>query len=262
MDTTQIYTYKIWTPDGAMWTQWVKPVLFTNFRPGYGAFNIAEIEFPNEITSASEPKDTAVIFDLPGKEGVEKGLALARAGHYRPIPLYNGVEGPNEEAMVVNVREIADALFQSANILSGLNLTNEAPPVFLLDSERMKGRGKQYGKYDNRWCVSPQDMPSASFLSDQGIKKVAVCAEDNKIQNDLSHISYRYQEQGVKIYLLNGKMRETKISKPSKFGSLSYRFKTILGLRRNATGGFGAPVPEATQYSGSAGAGYGYYRMG
>jgi len=262
MDTTQIYTYKIWAPDGALWTQWAKPVLFANPNPGYGVFNIPETTFPDEILSAADAKDTAVIFDLPGKEGLEKGLALARAGGYRPVPLYNGVEGPNEEAMVVNVKEIVNVLFQSANILSGLNLINEAPPVFLLDSNRMKGRGKQRGKYDNRWCVFPQDMPSAAFLLDQGIKKVAVCSEGGKIQNDLSHILYRYQEQGVKIYLLNGQLKETKISKPSKFGSLSYRFKTILGLRRNATGGFGALVPETTQYSGGASAGYGYYRMG
>jgi len=189
-------------------------------------------------------------------------LALARAGHYRPIPLYNGVEGPSEESMVVNVKEITDALFQSANILEGLDLSPGAPPVFLLDSDRMKARGKQRGKYDNRWCVFPQDMPSASFLLDKGIKKVAVCSEGGKIQNDLSHILYGYQGQGVKIYLLNGSLKETKISKPSRFGSLSYRFKTILGLRRNATGGFGALVPEATQHSGGAGVGYGYYRMG
>jgi hypothetical protein len=250
-------TYKIWAPDDSLWTAWAKPVLFFNSVVSDYSLEIPEI---NWVSKENPENDTLIILDLPNKDGVEEGLALANIG-YRPVPLYNGVNGPYEEAMIVNVRNIVAALYQGANMLKSLNLKIDAPPVFLLDSDRMKSGGKQKGKYDNRWCIFPQDMPSASFLSKQGIKKIIMRSPDTRIQNDLAHILYRYHQTGIKIYLCSGDgiLKEAKLPKPSQFASLIYRFKVMLGLRRNATGGFGGEIPDQ-QYSSTRR--YGYYRMG
>ena len=250
-------TYKMWAPEDSIWTVWAKPVLF--FDSVVSGYHL-EIPKLDWISEENPENDTMIILDLPNKNGVEEGLALARIG-YRPVPLYNGVNGPYEEAMIINVRNIVSALYQGANMLQSFNLKNDAPPVFLLDSDRMKGGGKQRGKYDNRWCVFPQDMPSASFLLKQGIKKIILRSDNIRIQNDLAHILYRYHEQGIKIYLQTGDgIKEAKLPKPSHFASLIYRFKVMLGLTRNATGGFGGEIPDP-QYGGPRG-GYGYYRMG
>lgn len=87
-----IETYKIWAPNGALWTEWAKPVLFANTPKG--SF---ELQIPKLKWIAQTDYTTAIIVDLPGKEGVQEGLALARLG-YRPVPLYNGVYGPNGAA--------------------------------------------------------------------------------------------------------------------------------------------------------------------
>ena len=248
--------YKIWAPDDALWTVWAKPVLFANttFNYSYILAIPDEIHWIEEIGSNN---DTMIILDMPGESGVEEGLALARKG-FRPVPLYNGVNGPDRASMAVDVRNIASALFQGADILSGLDLKSDAPPVFLLDSNRMQGAKKERGKYDNRWCVFPQDMPSADFLTKHGIKKIIV----QYIQNDLSHILCRYQEQGIKIHLvdISGSFREVKVTPPSIFESMIYRFKMITGLTRNATGGFGGQIPDQVQHQSSGG--MFYYRMG
>jgi len=181
-------------------------------------------------------------------------LALARLG-YRPVPLYNGVSA-NFLSTIVKVDDIVNALYKGADELSKYYIPSDAPPVFMLDSNRMTGFGKQPGKYDNRWCVFPQDMPSAAFLLKEGLCKVIV--RSDSIQNDLSHILCRYQNEGIDIYICNGEeVRKIPVVKPSKFKSLSYRFKAILGLTRNATGGFGGWIPEPTQSS-SSGRFYGY----
>jgi hypothetical protein len=113
----------------------------------------------------------------------------------------------------------------------------------------MTGNPKQPGKYDNRWSVFPQDMPSAAFLSKRGIREVIV--RSDRIQDDLAHILRRYQEQGIKISMCDGtEVREITVSKPSRFKSLFYRFGVILGLRRNAAGGFGGIVPEPSSGGG------------
>jgi len=253
-------TYKIWAPDDALWTAWAKPVLFANTWT-YVNF-VLDIPESTQVFSEQDISGTMIILDLPGYTGVEEGLALAKNG-FRPVPLYNGVNGPDPKTMIVNVRDIASALFQGASMLNSTYLPPNAPPVFLLDSNRMSGGGKEMGKYDNRWCVFPQDMPSAAFLSKHGIKKIIVRSHDNRIQNDLSHILCRYQEENIKIYLSDknaeidlSNLQETKVSKPSQFKSLIYRFKVLLGLTRNATGGFGGQIPDQTQSHG------GYYRMG
>jgi len=235
-----LLTYKKWAPDNAKWTEWVKPVLFASNSPYkvYIPLDSLKIEW---ILEASY--DTMIIVDLPGKIGVEEGMSLARLG-YRPIPLYNGVCGPNRESMIVDVYDIICALNSYADELASLDLRNDAPPAFLLDSNRMNWTGNKAGKFDNRWCIFPQDMPSASFLLKNGIRKIIVRTQ--KIQDDLTHILLRYQENNIEIYKCgNDKIIEKKtISKPFGFKSLIYRFSVISGLTRNAAGGFGGKIPE------------------
>lgn len=254
--------YKIWAPDNALWTEWAKPVLFANmpYDDGWEP-NPVKIGWASEVSY-----DTMVITDLPGRAGVEAGLALARLG-YRPVPLYNGVFATYGGAsMAVDVGGIVTALYKGADEMLSLIIGASAPPVFMLDYNRMSGIAKEPGKYDNRWCVFPQDMPSASFLLKKGITKAVVRAE--RIQEDLAHILRRYQEAGVKIFLCADRMEleEVTVPAPSRFKNLTYRFSVISGLVRNAAGGFGSRIPlepERDWTSVLGGRHYGrYYGMG
>lgn len=237
---SNLETYKIWAPDNALWTQWAKPVLFMH-QPKFDKdfkLDIPEIDWIQGVDGR-----TLIIVDLPGHAGVCEALALARFG-YRPVPVYNGVS-EQSSSTVVKVDDIVQALYEGADELSTYSIPPDAPPVFILDSNRMTGSGRIRGQYDNRWCVFPQDMPSAAFLSKEGFKKVIV--RSVSIQNDLSHIIRRYQDEGIDIYLCNGEeIRKMPVVKPSKFKSLSYRFMVICGLTRNAAGGFGGWIPEPT----------------
>jgi hypothetical protein len=243
-------TYRIWAPEDSVWAQWAKPVLFLH-QPINS--NIS-MELTNQTWNLSTDHHTMVILDLPGHSGVVESLSLARLG-YRPVPLYNGVNGPSSS--IIKVTDIVRALYQGADELITCPIQPDAPPVFMLDSNRMTSGGKRPGIYDNRWCVFPQDMPSASFLIKEGITKIIL--RSNSIQNDLSHILRRYQEQGIEIFLSNEKEGEKKVTvvKPSRYKSLFYRCLTMFGLTRNSTGGFGAMIPEPTQSSSGRHYGFG-----
>ena len=234
--------YKIWAPDKALWTQWAKPVLFANLP----CTDTCELKTPTVDYVQMVDYSTVIIVDLPDKESVEEGLALARHG-YRPVPLYNGVYGYTDFPMIVDVRSIVAALQQGTDMLSSLSISADAPPVFMLDSNRMTEQEQKFGIFDNRWCVFPQDMPSASFLLKNKINKVIV--RSASIQKDLSHILLRYQNQGISIFLCDNDEipQEIKVSKPLQFMSLFYRYQVISGLRRNATGAFGGFIPEQEQ---------------
>ena len=228
--------YQIWAPKHVLWSPWVKPVLFV------APARVTTLEIPQISWAPNAAYDTAIIVDMPGRSSAEEGLALAQQG-YRPVPLYNGVCGPPLSTMIVDVNPIMAVLRSGADVLQHLALRSDAPPAFLLDSDRMSGIGKAPGMYDNRWHVFPQDMPSASFLIKQGIKRVIV--RSDYIKDDLSHVLLRYQDEGIEIYLCTGvDLMRAPVSKPSRFKDLSYRFKVMAGLVRNATGGFGGLIPN------------------
>lgn len=246
-----ITTYKIWAPDDALWTEWAKPVLFASMPSVYlGKIGVPKLSWISQLDYK-----TAIIIDLPGREGIQEGLALARLG-YRPVPLYNGVRGPYSSSALVSVEEIVTALFQYAAELAELNVRPDAPPAFLLDYDRIDGFRKQPGRYDNRWCVFPQDMPSVAALMSKGIRSVIVRSCGRR--TDLEHILYRYESQGLMIYFNDGNtQKHVTVSKPSGFKSLFYRFGVISGLTRNAAGGFGGQIPDLESSSGGR-----YYGIG
>ncbi|MCL1919988.1 MAG: hypothetical protein FWG50_02755 [Kiritimatiellaeota bacterium] len=242
-----IEAYKLWAPCGEQWTEWVKPVLFADMpQTVLGQSDVPELKW-----IAQPDRSAAVIVDLPGKEGVLEGMALARLG-YRPIPLYNGVCGAWSGAggpAAVPVYGIVDALCGFAGELPRLRLRADAPPAFLLDANRMKGARWTPGDYDNRWSVFPQDMPSAAYLQDKGLSRVIV--RSDKVRDDLAHILRRYETQGLAILMSDGTgQKRITVPKPSLFKGLRYRFGVITGLSRNAAGGFGAQIPDTSDSGG------------
>jgi len=233
--------YKIWAPDKSLWSEWAKPVLFASASSNEMLADTATMDLPQVNWLTNRNYNTMIIVDLPGKLGVEEGLGLAALG-YQPVPLYNGVAGPMNTPMLVDVKEIVEALFSAAGVLRNLPVSDSAPPAFLLDSNRMNVAMRIPGYYDNRWCIFPQDMPSADFLLKRRIQEVIVRAD--RIQDDLAHILCRYQERNIRISICESS--ETvgiTVPTPSRFKSLFYRCAVILGLTRNAAGGFGGLVP-------------------
>lgn len=242
MDDQKIMFFKQWAPEESPWSVWAKPVLFASMT--MEEFREVEVPALPEVEWASRlDKSTAIVVDLPGEESILTALVLAQKG-YRPVPLFNCCKGP---AMLINVSSLTRLLVTGARIISESSIRPDAPPVFMLDSRRMEAGGvTNYGKFDNRWCIVPQDMPSAKYLKDSGISNVLLYS--TRVREDISHILCRYQQSNIKIII--GKDSQTieniDVHPPSSFRSLLYRWGVLWGLKRNSAGGFGAIVPEPT----------------
>lgn len=243
----QLELYKKWAPDTALWTQWAKPVVFMNLKSikTWKALELSNAEWTNYSS------DRMLIVDLPEEKSIREAIGLAKQG-YRPVPLYNGI--PEGKKAAVSMDGIVNGLRYGGSILEEIQLSDTANPAFLLDSNRMKGTKIVAGTFDNRWCVVMQDMPSANYLKKRGIKEIVVRTDE--FQKDLKHILYHYQKEGINIYLCNqkGNRQIQKIAKPKNL-SLFYRFLLLFGLARNAAGGFGMSIPEASSGGGSYRAG-------
>jgi len=194
----------------------------------------------------------ALVLDLPGEETMDLAFVFARRG-FRPVPLFNGTSGPMP---VVDVHRVMRALQRGTVALRSIPLRPDSPPAFLLDSLRSGGTlTVGPGRYDNRWVVLPQDMPSGNFLASHGISHVTLVRRGGlQPAADLAHILLRWQEQGLRLSVVDLDARQAghdvKVSRPSLFRSTWYAAITLLGLRRSNMGGFGAAIPQQVAQSG------------
>ena len=232
--------YKAWAPANSIWSKWVRPVPFvtpslrsfaykaprqsqtpcrndviypaehlhTAIDSATNAFSpLRRMKYTQNNEAGSTPHlenispDTAIILDIPSCTGIVEGVTLAHIG-WRPIPLYNGTTEQHGAIALVDNNDIKNALLYFADAMKELDIKKDAPPVFLLDSNRMHRCKVNVSVFDNSWDVYPQDMPSGEFLLNNGIKRIVLCG--HKIHCDIHKILYTYQSKGITILYTNG----------------------------------------------------------
>jgi hypothetical protein len=257
---TKEQIFEAWSPDNALWSTWVKPVLFAHLDASPIVAESMEIR-PDVSWSPMPNERVALVLDLPGDEAVWVGLALAATG-YRPVPLYNALPlplpllplgpPPQYPLAAVDVLPIIMALRQSAEELARINIAPDAPPAFLLDANR-HGGGSQIlpGQFDNRSVCFMTDFPSANFLLSRGIERaLLVQRESLEPLDDLAHVLRRWQDGGLKLERIqigsSAKREPFEVRGPSWYGAMYQRVLLALGLRRARGGGFGAWMPQSS----------------
>lgn len=208
-----IDVYKRWAPFGKKWVDWVRPVPFTLINEKFKVSEIYNFYIPNLNYINEVKSDIAIIVDLPGCDSIMEGIALAKIG-YRPIPIYNGTNEQEGSMATTDNHSIVAGLIWGIKELEKINLDDNAPPVFLLDTNRMNRFKMNISVFDNSWDIYNQDIPSAEFFIKNGINKIIV--RGKKMQTDLKKILYNFQKKGIRILISDGyeEAREIKIKKP------------------------------------------------
>lgn len=207
--------YKIWAPVGTRWVDWVRPVPFVQIDETITSHEFFYNTIPTVHYIKGATKNTALVIDMPSYESVNEGIAVAKLG-FRPIPIYNGVNAQLGAIATVDNTAIELSLIWGARQLKNTEIKNDAPPAFLLDSNRMNRFKMSDTVYDNSWDVYSQDLPTAEYFLNNGINKIIVRSDN--IRKDLAKILYTYQKAGIKILHTEGydKAKEVNIKKPKK----------------------------------------------
>ena len=241
--------YRLWAPEDSIWSNWAKPILFTEAPIDYFG-DVPDWKTYRVAWAPSREAGNGIVLDLPGADSVWAALALASRG-FRPVPLFDGAPGSKA---VIDVGPIVGAIQKAAADLGSLKLPADAPPVFLLDSRRTDhGALLMHGDFDNRWVIFPQDFPSANFLLSRGIRSMILAQEAVcQPRSDLAHAMLRWQQAGVQILVCDVRKDDPpqalQITRPGNFRRLWYRALVLAGLRRNSAGGFGGRIPEASDW--------------
>lgn len=198
---TRKEVYKVWAPENGRWSGWVRPVLFIAINENLKVQEYEEFSIPEIIYINEHKNDTAIILDLPGNKAITEGLSLAKLG-YRPVPIYNGTDEQEGSECLVNNHGLEYSLMLGAEVLKQMEISLDASPVFLTDSNRMNRRKVTDSVFDNSWDVYSQDLPTYKYLKKHGIDKVII--KSDMIRKDLNKIFYEFQKNGIKIYYTEG----------------------------------------------------------
>lgn len=196
--------YQSWAPNGKKWVDWVRPVPFVemeHFQKGYGFCGPADTNTYRVDYVDEARKDVALIVDLPGAGSVQEGIALAKRG-YRPIPIFNGTVEQKDARATTDNESAALALMHYAEELAKVELPEDAPPAFLTDRKRLQRYKVDLGIFDNSWDVYHQDLPSAEYFLNNGIRKIVVVGDS--IAKDLQKLLYGFQKKGIDIFWTKG----------------------------------------------------------
>lgn len=196
--------YKIWAPAGKKWVDWVRPVAFVemeHFDKGYASYGTIDIGDYPVIDADDVWKEAAIIVDLPGRESVREGIALAKKG-YRPVPIFNGTMEQKKSRATTDNESASVALMQYAEELTKIELSEDARPAFLADRNRLQRYRMDLGIFDNSWDVYHQDLPTAEYFLANDIHKIVIVGQT--VARDLAKILYPFQKKGIEIFLTNG----------------------------------------------------------
>jgi len=192
--------FKIWAPDSAIqWSKYAKPALFARIDPLSLPTGVTQIpNIPKDISQRNNSK-TAIIVDLPGAQGVETGIGLAKIG-FRPVPMYNAIHETKIGglAQAVDNKPIINALLAGSEILRFVKIDDAAPPAFLIDHSRNKQMHSTGGIFDNRWNITPDDMPEAWSMKQNGINRVVLWTTGQQ-NRDLNMILDSYRLSGIEV---------------------------------------------------------------
>lgn len=191
--------FRIWAPLNKKWVDWVRPVPFVSINETHQGFRPSGVVIT--CLDKIDTKSTAIIVDLPNDDSVEAGILLAQNG-YRPIPIYNGVQQQKGARATTNNEGILSALVWGASILKTVKIDDNAPPAFLIDSNRLHRWRIDLSIFDNSWDVYPQDIPSEDYFLKNGIDKILIIGR--KYPRDLKAIIKEWPKKQVSVYVSNG----------------------------------------------------------
>ena len=122
--------FKIWAPEKAKWTNWVRPVPFVEINENFEGYEVNNFTIPSINYIKKYSPNVAIFIDLPGDNSIKEGIAISKLG-FRPIPIYNGTDEQEGAISTVDNKSIKIGLIKGALELKKIEISVNASPAFL-----------------------------------------------------------------------------------------------------------------------------------
>jgi hypothetical protein len=149
------------------------------------------------MEQAGWPSDVAIVVDAPGPSAVAISAALSD----RFDPVFTFGNWPHPAGVVPSHETLAAVLFfQPLYLRERAQRPAGAPPVFVLDSNRLEPYQDADSQFDNRYFVK---LPHAEALAALGIKHVLyVSADGIRELDDLNAGFVDLQQHGIDVHMM------------------------------------------------------------
>jgi hypothetical protein len=224
------------------------------------------------VAAAGLPQSTMWVVDLRGAASVVFGALLSRRTATPPslVPTFNN--WPADDELIPAEETLAALVLATPHPPDPSAVTHL--PIFLLDAWRLAYRLEtpSYEVTDNRYMLTPTDLPSAEVLQKQGIRRIVYLVEDlddtDTEEDDLNTSFLAYQAVGITISMIDLKtLADAAPALDDELTARRFRVKeriTVVddpAFYARAQGGFGGarvgPSPFAPESTGGGPAFFG-----
>lgn len=172
------------------------PILTPDMQEAYGRGQSIAKDF---LANAENKGETAIIVDVPGRTAVAFAAGLADAS--RLVPTFDNF--PHPLGVTPSHETLGAMLYYAAEIeAKQQNAPNDAPPLFLLDSQRLAPYADADKQFDNRYLAK---LPTAQKFQEAGIKSLIYITPDRtrtEELDDLNEAFVEYKNGGINTAML------------------------------------------------------------
>lgn len=172
------------------------PIQTPDMAESYGRAQAIARDFINNTENKTE---VAIVVDLPGRDAVAFGAGIADAA--RVVTTFDNYPHPRG---VTPSHETLAAMLNYAAEVEGKqsSLAADAPPAFLLDSNRLADYQDAESQFDNRYLAK---LPGAEKLKERGIKTVLYITPDRTRKDELDDLNddfVAYKDANINVAML------------------------------------------------------------
>jgi hypothetical protein len=151
------------------------------------------------LVNAQNAGETAIIVDLPGAESVAFGAGMADVAHL--ITTFDNF--PHPLGVTPSQNTLAAMLYYANEVETKQSkVAANAPPVFLLDSNRLANYTDEEKQFDNRYLAK---LPSAQAFKERGVKSIIYVTPDRNRKEELDDLNedfVDYRSQGMNVAMM------------------------------------------------------------
>jgi hypothetical protein len=177
-------------------SQQLSPMFMPDMKEAYERGKTIAQDF---LANAQNPGETAFMIDVPGRDSVAFGAGMAEHGQL--ITMFDNF--PHPLGVTPSHETLAAMLYYAGEIESRqARLAATAPPVFLLDSNRLANYTDADTQFDNRYLAK---IPSAQKLQERGVKNVVYITPDRTRSEELDDLNeefVEYKNKGLGVTIL------------------------------------------------------------
>ena len=204
-------------PRESPWSPYVKLTLLSAPNGGPAAVELPEVRSlevvqraeiaADRLARVGVPRDAMLVLDLRGAASVAFASALVRMSKQPVAPVVTFNNWPNDRGLVPAEETLAALIaLPPRRTLSG---DAEAVPVLLLDAWRLAFRfdAPPDDVVDNRYALTPSDLPDAETLRAHGIARVIYVVESldeaSTEEDDVHEAALGWQRAGIKMSIVD-----------------------------------------------------------